>query len=83
MHFINRGLTPICEMRNHLQRNFNAGEPNTKWVTDITYVRVDKAWLYLCVVLDLHAEIIVVWSMSHRQDRQTSDPVCIAGVVAA
>lgn len=58
------------DLRNHLQRDFNADEPNTKWVTDITYIRVDKVWLYLCVVLDLHSKIIVGWSMSHRQDRQ-------------
>jgi putative transposase len=58
------------DIRNHLQRDFNADEPNTKWVTDITYIRVDKVWLYLCVVLDLHSKIIVGWSMSHRQDRQ-------------
>lgn len=24
-------------VRNHLERNFSAGSPNTKWVTDITY----------------------------------------------
>lgn len=58
------------DIRNHLERDFNADEPNTKWVTDITYIRVDKVWLYLCVVLDLHSKIIVGWSMSHRQDRQ-------------
>jgi putative transposase len=57
-------------IQNHLQRDFNADEPNTKWVTDITYIRVNKVWLYLCVVLDLHSKIIVGWSMSHRQDRQ-------------
>ncbi len=58
------------DIRNHLKRDFNADEPNTKWVTDITYIRVDKVWLYLCVVLDLHSKIVVGWSMSHRQDRQ-------------
>ena len=58
------------DVRNHLKRDFNADEPNTKWVTDITYIRVDNVWLYLCVVLDLHSKIIVGWSMSHRQDRQ-------------
>ena len=26
-------------VRNHLQRDFTASEPNTRWVTDITYVR--------------------------------------------
>lgn len=55
---------------NHLARDFTASEPNSKWVTDITFVRTSEDWLYLCVVVDLHSGIIVGWSMSHRQDRQ-------------
>ena len=58
------------DVRNHLARDFNAAEPNTKWVTDITYVRTGEDWLYLCVVVDLHSGVVVGWSMSHRQERQ-------------
>lgn len=58
------------DIENHLKRQFSADAPNTKWVTDITYVRTDEHWLYLCVVIDLHSGIVVGWSMSHRQDRQ-------------
>ena len=54
---------------NHLERRFEAQTPNTKWVTDITYIRTAEHWLYLCVVIDLHSKIVVGWSMSHRQDR--------------
>jgi putative transposase len=54
---------------NHLQRNFHADEQNTKWVTDITYIRTAEGWLYLCVVIDLHFGIVVGWSMSPRQTR--------------
>ena len=57
-------------IRNHLDRQFVADEPNTKWVTDITYVRTAEHWLYLCVVIDLHSNLVVGWSMSPRQDRQ-------------
>ena len=55
---------------NHLAREFSATEPNTKWVTDITYVRTGEHWLYLCVVIDLYSRQVVGWSMSHCQDRQ-------------
>ena len=58
------------EIRNHLDRDFAASEPNTKWVTDITYVRTGENWLYLCVVVDLYSGIVVGWSMSPRQERQ-------------
>ena len=63
------GQRPIG-IANHLDRTFTANEPNTKWVTDITYIRTGEQWLYLAVVMDLHSKVIVGWSMSHRQDRQ-------------
>jgi len=55
---------------NHLERDFVSLEPNTKWVTDITYIRTAENWLYLCVVLDLYSKRVVGWSMSNIQDRQ-------------
>lgn len=57
-------------VKNHLQRDFVALEPNTKWATDITYIRTAEGWLYLCVVIDLYSKLVVGWSMSTRQDRQ-------------
>jgi putative transposase len=55
---------------NHLDRDFSAAAPNTKWVTDITYICTAEHWLYLCIVLDLYSGLVVGWSMSPRQDRQ-------------
>lgn len=57
-------------VENHLARDFQAERPNTKWVTDITYIRTGEHYLYLCVVLDLYSRLVVGWSMSPRQDRQ-------------
>ncbi|WP_457806103.1 IS3 family transposase [Stenotrophomonas maltophilia] len=62
-------LTPPC-VRNLLERDFSALEPETKWVTDIAEIKTQQAKLYLCVVLDLFDQRIVGWSMHHRQDRQ-------------
>jgi putative transposase len=62
------GVRPAY-IRNHLERDFSAAEPNTKWVTDITYVYTAQGWLYLCIVLDLFSSKIVGWSMSGIQDR--------------
>ena len=58
------------DLRNHLARRFDANEPNTKWVTDITYIRTAEHWLYWCAVIDLHARMVVGGSMRARQDRQ-------------
>lgn len=54
---------------NHLERDFSAQAPNTKWVTDITYIRTAEGWLYLCVVVDLYSKLVIGWSMGARQDR--------------
>jgi putative transposase len=56
--------------QNHLAQDFTANQPNTKWVTDITYIRTAEGWLYLSVVVDLYSGRVVGWSMSSRQDRQ-------------
>ena len=63
------GLPP-SGIRNHLERDFLALEPETKWVTDITELKMDEGKLYLCVVIDLFSKLVIGWSMHHRQDRQ-------------
>ena len=67
-HSKRSGIRPD-HVRNHLDRDFSALEPNTKWVTDITYIHTGEGWLYLCTVLDLYSYKIVGWSMSSIQDR--------------
>ncbi|CAN5756266.1 hypothetical protein BH23GEM11_BH23GEM11_06580 [soil metagenome] len=62
------GVRP-ADVRDHLERDFNATEPNTKWVTDITYIHTAEGWLYLCVVIDLFGGKVIGWSMSTIQDR--------------
>ena len=62
-------LTPPG-VRNRLERDFTAGEPESKWVTDITEIKTKEGKLYLCIVLDLFDHRVVGWSMHPRQDRQ-------------
>lgn len=63
------GMRPIG-IANHLERDFIALEPNTKWVTDITQIRTAEGWLFLCVVIDLYSNIVIGWSMGATQQRQ-------------
>jgi len=48
---------------NTLERRFECDKPNTVWVTDFTYTRTHKGWLYLTVVIDLFSRQVVGWSM--------------------
>jgi putative transposase len=51
---------------NILGRNFKTSRPNEKWVTDITYIRVNGKWLYLAAVMDLCSKAIVGWSLANH-----------------
>ncbi len=64
---------------NVLDRHFEAGAPNQKWVADFTYIWTSEGWLYVAVVLDLFSRMIVGWSM-HK--RMTADLVADAMVMA-
>jgi putative transposase len=55
---------PVAD--NLLDRQFTATLPNTKWVTDITYIPTDEGWLYLAGVLDLYSRKVVGWSMAQH-----------------
>jgi len=48
---------------NRLQRQFTVDQPDSAWITDITYIRTWGGWLYLAVVMDLHSRKVVGWSM--------------------
>lgn len=54
--------------QNILNREFYAGGPNEKWVSDITFIETRQGWLYLAIVLDIYSRAIVGWSMSNKID---------------
>ena len=56
-----RHQEPVAE--NILNRQFDVAEPNTVWVSDITYIPTTDGWLYLCVVIALFDRMVVGWSM--------------------
>ena len=49
---------------NLLDRNFEVDAPNKVWVSDITYIAVNKGFIYLTVVIDLFDRKIIGWSLS-------------------
>ena len=53
---------------NHLDRQFEASQPNQKWVGDITYLWTSVGWVYLAVVLDLFSRKVVGWAMSAQMN---------------
>lgn len=55
---------------NVLERDFKTTAPNQKWLADMTYVPTDEGWLYLALVLDLHARKLVGWAMSETMPQE-------------
>lgn len=52
---------------NVLARKFSASQPDSAWVTDITYIRLESSWAYLAVIIDLYSRAVVGWSLSSSQ----------------
>ncbi len=53
---------PVVE--NKLDRNFSTENKAQAWVSDITYIRTLKGWLYLTIILDLFDRKVIGWSLS-------------------
>jgi transposase InsO family protein len=60
---------------NILNREFTATRPGQVWVSDITYIRTNRGWLYLTVIIDLFDRKVIGWSMSKGM---TADETIIA-----
>jgi len=48
---------------NILNREFVQDTPNKVWVSDITYIKTEKGWLYLTIIMDLFSRRIIGYSM--------------------
>jgi putative transposase len=64
------GGKPSIVVDNTLDRQFAVDAPDRVWVTDITYLRTQEGFAYLCVVIDLFSRRAVGWAV---QSRQTSE----------
>lgn len=53
---------------NRLARHFTIAAPNRVWAGDITALPTQEGWLFLAVLLDLHARRIVGWATSATLD---------------
>ena len=53
---------------NLLNQDFQAIQPNQKWVGDVTYIDTAEGWLYLATILDLYSRWVVGWAMGEKND---------------
>ena len=53
---------------NKLKQNFTTDKPNIVWVSDITYVKVNSSFYYICVIIDLFSRKVISYSVSNKID---------------
>lgn len=59
-----------ADVPNLLARNFNDHSAYAAVVSDLTYVRVNYKWNYICILLDLHNREIIGYSAGAHKDAQ-------------
>ena len=52
---------------NHLQQ-LQQKAPNLVWGSDITYIKTEEKWYYLCIVLGLFSRKVIAWYISAKPD---------------
>ena len=57
----------VHKYENLLAQQFHADRPNTKWVTDISYIHTKEGVLYLSMIRDLYNNSIVAYKTSTQQ----------------
>ena len=57
----------VHKYKNLLNREFHADKPNSKWVTDISYIHTKQGVLYLSMIRDLYDNSIVAYKTGTEQ----------------
>lgn len=53
-------------------QELEATGPDQIWIGDVTYLRMNKEWRYLAMILDKYSRRIVGWSLSKKRDVELS-----------
>ena len=59
--------------KNELDRDFSSSNLGEKWVSDITYIRVNDDWNYLTTIMDLADRKIVGWFSGYDIPQESLD----------
>lgn len=54
----------------YLLRNIEITHCNQVWSSDITYIPMDKGFMYLCAIIDWHSRYVLAWGISNTHDSE-------------
>jgi putative transposase len=52
----------------YLLRSLNIDRPNQVWATDVTYIPMNKGFIYLTVIMDWYSRKVLSWRLSNSMD---------------
>ena len=58
-------ITVPSYVRPYLLRGLKVERPNQVWPTDISYISMDKGFMYLSAVIDVYSRFVVGWKYSN------------------
>ena len=56
--------------KNILRQQFNAQQPNQRWVSDVTCFKLGEHYFYICVIIDLFSRKVIAHKISKRNSSQ-------------
>ena len=59
---------PRAEKEPYLLKNEKINEVDQVWISDITYIQIERCNYYLCVVMDWDSRFVLGWSMGRNMD---------------
>ncbi len=67
-----RPRTTVCDPAKYkfpyLLRNLEINRPNQVWALDISYIPMERGYMYLLVIMDWHSRAVVGWSLSNTME---------------
>lgn len=54
----------------YLLKGLKINRPNQVWCADITYIPIQRGWLYLVAIMDWHSRKVLSWRVSNCLDSQ-------------
>jgi len=70
-----RHLTVLGEkkyLHPYLLKDLKINRPNQVWEIDITYIPMEKGFMYLTAIIDVYSRAIMAWGLSNTLDAQAS-----------
>ena len=67
-----RPRTTVCDPARYkfpyLLRNLKTNRPNPVWALDISYIPMERGYMFLLVIMDGHSRAVVGWSLSNTME---------------